>query len=56
MRQLLEKRQELADLKGKLATNRKLNKAIQDALGDDEKKARLKEELEAEGGDDDGGS
>ena len=56
LRQLLEKRQDLADLKGKLATNRNLNKAIQAALGDDDKKARLKGELEAEGGDDDGGS
>ncbi|MDX1394531.1 MAG: type VI secretion system contractile sheath small subunit [Gemmatimonadota bacterium] len=56
LRKLLEKRQDLADLKGKLATNRDLNKAIQAALGDDEKKAQLKDELEAEGGDEDGGS
>lgn len=56
LRQLLEKRQDLADLKGKLATNRKLNKALQDALGDDEKMSQLKAELESSGGDDDGGS
>lgn len=53
---LLEKRKDLSDLKSKLATNRKLNKAIQAALGDDEKKAQLKEELEDSGGDDDGAS
>lgn len=56
LRQLLEKRQELSDLKGKLATNRKLNKAIQQALGDDDSKARLKEEIDKLGGDEDGGS
>jgi type VI secretion system protein ImpB len=56
LRQLLEKRQELSDLKGKLATNRKLNKALQQALGDDDSKARLKEELANLGGDEDGGS
>ena len=56
LRKLLEKRKDLADLKGKLATNRKLNKALQAALGDDDKKAQLKDELESSGGDDDGGS
>lgn len=56
LRQLLEKRQELSDLKGKLATNRKLNKAIQEALGDDDAKSQLKEELDNLGGDEDGGS
>jgi len=56
LRQLLEKRQELSDLKGKLATNRKLNKAIQEALGDDASKAQLKGELANLGGDEDGGS
>ena len=57
LKKLLDKRQDLADLKGKLATNRKLNKALQEALGDDDKKARLKDELEAAGpGDDDGGN
>lgn len=56
LRKLLEKRQDLADLKGKLATNRKLNKALQQALGDEEAKAQLKSEIEASGGDDDGAS
>ena len=56
MRQLLEKRRTLADLKGKLATNRNLNKMLQAALADDDKKGQLKAELEATGGDDDGGS
>jgi type VI secretion system protein ImpB len=56
LRQLLEKRQELSDLKGKLATNRKLNKALQQALADEGSKSQLKEELESLGGDEDGGS
>jgi type VI secretion system protein ImpB len=56
LKQLLDKRQELSDLKGKLATNRKLNKALQQALGDEGSKSQLKEELESLGGDDDGGS
>lgn len=54
LRKLLEKRKDLADLKGKLATNRKLNKMLQAALGDDEKKEMLKDELESAGDDDDG--
>jgi type VI secretion system protein ImpB len=56
LKQLLDKRQELSDLKGKLATNRKLNKALQEALGDEDSKSQLKEELESLGGDEDGGS
>ena len=56
LKQLLEKRQELSDLKGKLATNRKLNKAIQQALGDEDSKSQLKDELANLGGDEDGGS
>lgn len=56
LRKLMEKRQDLADLKSKLATNRNLNKAIQAALGDDEAKAQLKSELEASEGGEDGGS
>lgn len=56
LRQLLEKRQELSDLKGKLATNRKLNKAIQEALGDEGSKSQLKEEIASLGDDEDGGS
>lgn len=54
LRKLLEKRRDLADLKGKLATNRKLSKALQEALGDEASKAQLKEELESMGGEDDG--
>jgi type VI secretion system protein ImpB len=56
LRQLLNKRQELSDLKGKLATNRKLNKAIQQALGDEDSKSQLRDELANLGGDEDGGS
>ena len=56
LRKLMEKRQDLADLKSKLATNRNLNKAIQAALGDDEAKAQLKSELEESEGGEDGGS
>ena len=56
LKALLEKRQNLADLKGKLATNRNLNKAIQEALGDESSKERLKSELESAEGDEDGGS
>jgi type VI secretion system protein ImpB len=56
LKKLLEKRQDLADLKGKLATNRNLNKAIQEALGDEGSKERLKSELESTEGDEDGGS
>ncbi len=56
LRKLMEKRQDLADLKSKLATNRNLNKAIQAALGDDAAKEQLKSELEADEGGEDGGS
>jgi len=56
LRKLMEKRQDLADLKSKLATNRNLNKAIQAALGDDATKEQLKSELEADEGGEDGGS
>ena len=55
LKQLLDKRQELSDLKGKLATNRNLNKALQQALGDEDSKSQLKDELESWGGDEDGG-
>lgn len=54
LRKLLEKRQDLSDLKSKLATNRKLNKAIQAALGDEDSKSQLKTELDSTGGEDDG--
>jgi type VI secretion system protein ImpB len=56
LRKLMEKRRDLADLKGKLATNRNLNKAIQAALGDDASKEKLKAELESTEGGEDGGS
>ncbi len=54
LKALLDKRRDLADLKSKLATNRKLNKAIQAALGDEDSKSQLKSELESSGGEDDG--
>ncbi len=54
LRKLLEKRRDLSDLNGKLATNRKLNKALQEALGDDASKAKLKAELDSMGGEDGG--
>jgi type VI secretion system protein ImpB len=56
LRKLMEKRQDLADLKSKLATNRNLNKAIQKALGDEGAKEKLKTELESTEGGEDGGS
>ena len=54
LKALLDKRRDLADLKRKLATNRKLNKAIQAALGDEDSKSQLKSALESSGGEDDG--
>jgi type VI secretion system protein ImpB len=60
LRKLLERREDLIDLKGRLQTNRKFskgfNKTLQDALGDPDRKETLKSEVEDEGGDDDGGS
>jgi type VI secretion system protein ImpB len=50
LKKLLDKRKDLADLKGKLATNRKLNKLLQHVLADEESKAKLRSELEGEGG------
>lgn len=55
--ELLEKRRQLADLRGKLASNYKLDQALQAAMGDDGKMAKLKEEIASEAepeGDDDG--
>jgi type VI secretion system protein ImpB len=49
---LLAKRRQLADLRSKLASNYKLDQALQKALADDEGKSRLKSELESEGGSD----
>lgn len=50
--ELLEKRKQLADLRGKLASNYKLDQALQEALGDEAKMDQLKSEMDAEGGDD----
>lgn len=59
LRKLLERREDLVDLKGRLQTNRNfsktLNKSLQGALGDPGQKEQLKREVEGEGGDDDGG-
>ena len=60
LRKLLERREDLVDLKGRLQTNRKFskgfNKTLQEALGDTDQKESLKAEVQDEGGDDDGGS
>jgi len=60
LRKLLERREDLIDLKGRLQTNRKFsqgfNKTLQEALGDPGRKENLKSEVEEEGGDEDGGS
>ncbi len=60
LRQLLDRREDLLDLKGRLQTNRKFskgfNQTLQDALGDPDQKKQLESEVEGEGGDDDGGS
>ncbi|MFH1765579.1 MAG: type VI secretion system contractile sheath small subunit [Gemmatimonadota bacterium] len=60
LRKLLERREDLLDLKGRLQTNRKFskgfNKTLQDALGDPDQKKKLASEVEDEGGDDDGRS
>jgi type VI secretion system protein ImpB len=60
LRKLLERREDLVDLKGRLQTNRKFskgfNKTLQEALGDADQKESLKAEVQDEGGDDDGGS
>ena len=60
LRQLLDRREDLLDLKGRLQTNRKFskgfNQTLQDALGDPDQKKKLESEVEGEGGDDDGGS
>lgn len=59
LRKLLQRREDLVDLKGRLQTNRNfsktLNKSLQGALGDPGQKEQLKKEVEGEGGGDDGG-
>jgi len=55
LKELLDKRKQLSDLRGKLASNFKLDQALQAALGDEEKMGQLKDEIAAgagEGGDD----
>lgn len=52
LNELLEKRKQLTDLKGKLTTNYKLDQALQAALGNEENMKRLKSELDAQGGTD----
>ncbi len=57
LQELLDKRRQLSDLKGKLASNFKLDQALQAALGDEEKMGQLKDDIaaaEVEGGDDGG--
>lgn len=58
LRKLLERREDLVDLKGRLQTNRKFskgfNRSLQDALGDPDQKEQLKGEVEPEGDDDNG--
>jgi type VI secretion system protein ImpB len=48
LKKLLELRQELADLRGKLQGNEALDEIIQSTLGDEEKRDKLKEELASE--------
>lgn len=50
LRKLLELRSQLADLRGKVQSNDKLDEILQSALGDEEKMNKLKAELEAEKG------
>lgn len=52
LRKLLELRQQLADLRGSLQGNDKLEEILQSTLSDAEKMDRLKKELEDEGGSD----
>lgn len=59
LQKLLELRSQLADLRGKIQSNDKLDEILQSALSDEEKLNKLKAELEAEKGDeagDEGGS
>ncbi len=52
LRKLLELRGQLADLRGKLQSNERLDDILQATLADDEKRKKLKAELDAEGGKD----
>jgi type VI secretion system protein ImpB len=50
LRELLELRTQLADLRGSLQTNEKLDEVLQSTLGDAEKMNKLRTELGLEGG------
>jgi type VI secretion system protein ImpB len=52
LRKLLDLRQQLADLRGSLQGNDKLEEILQNTMGDADSLAKLKAELESEGGDD----
>ena len=54
LKKLLELRSQLGDLRGKVQSNDKLDEILQSALGDEEKLKKLKAELEAEKGDEEG--
>ena len=54
LRKLLELRQQLADVRGSLQGNEKLEEILAMTVGDEEKLAQLKAELGSEGDDSDG--
>lgn len=49
LKELLELRTKLADLRGALGTNEKLDSVLAETLGDEEKMKKLKAELESQG-------
>jgi len=54
LRELLELRTELANLRASLQTNEKLDEVLQETLGDADKMSKLKAELGLDGGDSNG--
>lgn len=50
LKELLDLRTKLADLRGALGTNEKLDSVLAETLGDEEKMKKLKAELESQGG------
>ncbi len=54
LRELLELRTELANLRANLQTNEKLDEVLQETLGDTDKMSKLKSELGLDGGDSNG--
>lgn len=50
LKELLDLRTKLADLRGTLQTNEKLEEILQATLGDEDKMKKLKAELDAQGG------